>query len=195
MSLLKSYSFGSCFGKDEVPPEVVNLFFESAQEGREVRYASEITFAGMQGRINLNSYFDLPAYEKAIDTNNYLTSSKKKRKEVYIDYTTSDDVSETYRKGGIPEDMIYLGEVVDAFEELCDSDELRYAVEKIKGLNDELIAVEGVNIIDSCRLALKGMPRALSTVKQICESYPRIGEYIRVILSCGKSFDEVFVGA
>ena len=194
MSLLKSYAFGSCFGKDEVPPEVINLFLGSIDKGQEVKYASEIIFAGMQGRIDTSREFNLQAYERAIDTNNHLSSGKKKKREVYIDYTSGDDVSDTYRNGGIPEDMLHLDDVIDAFEEVCDSDELKYAVERIKGLNDELVSVEGVNIIESCRLALMGLPRALAEVKHICEFYPQIGEYIKTILSCGKSFEEVFVG-
>lgn len=192
MSLLGSYCFGTFLGKDEVPEKVLNLFSSSVQSGKEIRFASEIVFAGMQGNINLNKPFNLEAYEKAIESNSWLSKNKRKKKELYIDSSSGDDYEDTVRNGGIREDKLSIDSVEDAYEEVLDSDELKYAVSQIKKLNQELIAVEKVNTINAMKSALDGFPKAIAEIKRICDFYPSISEYIQVILSCGKSLDEVF---
>lgn len=193
MGLLRSYSFGSFLGVDEVPENVLNLFQKSTKEGRQIKYASEIIFAGIKGKINLDKPFYLEAYEYTIDMNSTHSKNKRKKKELYIDTSSSgDELDNVYRMGGIPEEKLTIDNLEDAFEAVCDSEELLYAVNKIKEVNTELIAVEEVDIIESIKLALSGYTRALEELKRICDFYPRIANYIKVILSSGYSVNEVF---
>lgn len=192
MSLLRSYSFGSFLGKDEIPEEVLGLFHESVQEGKKVNYASEIIFAGIRGNIDLDKPFYLDSYERAIEINSRLSKNSRKKKELFIDTSASEDYDELTRNGGIHEDKLTLDEIEDAYDEVLNSEELKYAVSRIKSLNSELIAIEKVNIIEAIKLALNGFPKALAEVKRICDFYPNIAKYIETILSCGKSLEEVF---
>ena len=193
MGLLKSYRFGSFLGVDEVPENVLNLFTSTVNKHKEVTYASEIIFSGIRGRIDLTQPFYLEAYEKAIEKNGSLAKNQKKKKEFYIEFDAStDDFAETARNGGIQEDHLSIDEVQDAFEELVDNDELRYAVEKIKNLNQDLLVVEEVDLIEALKLALQGIPQAIKEIRRICDFYPTISESVRTILSSGKDFYEVF---
>lgn len=192
MSLLRSYSFGSFLGEEEIPEKVLGLFSESVIGGKEVKYASEIVFAGLQGNIDLDKPFYLDSYVRAIETNSRLNKNKRKQKELFIDTSASDDYDELTRNGGIHEDKLSIDEVEDAYDEVLNSEELEYAVSQIRRLNSELITVERVNIIEAMKLALNGFPKALAEVKRICDFYPHISKYIETILSCGKSLEEVF---
>lgn len=192
MSLLKSYSFGSFLGEDEIPEKVLNLFQESVKEGKKISYASEIVYAGLSGNIELDKPFYLDGYERAIVTNERLTKSKRKKKELFLDTSASDDYDEITRNGGIHEDRICLDDVEDIYESVLDSEELKYAVSQIKSMNSELIVVDGVNLIEAMKLALNGFPKALAEVKRICEFYPKISECVKTVLSCGESLDKVF---
>ena len=193
MGLLKSYRFGSFLGVDEVPENVLNLFTDSVNKKKEISYASEIIFSGIQGRIDLNHTFHLDAYEKAIEKNGALAQNNKKKKESYIEFgTSSEDYDSVAQNGGIQEDHLNIENVQDAFEELIDSDELRYAVSNIKNLNQDLILVEDVDLIEALKLALQGIPQAIKEIKRICEFYPIISESVQTILGSGKDFYEVF---
>lgn len=193
MGLLKSYRFGSFLGVDEVPENVLNLFTSTVTKHKEVTYASEIIFSGIRGRIDLTQPFYLEAYEKAIEKNGSLAKNQKKKKEFYIEFDAStDDFADIARNGGIQEDHLCIDDVQDAFEELVDSDELRYAVEKIKNLNQDLLVVEEVDLIEALKLALQGIPQAIKEIRRICDFYPMISESVRTILSSGKDFYEVF---
>lgn len=187
---MKSYSFGSCYGKDEVTADIAGLFTETYQKGGTVKYASEIIFAGLQGRIDMDRPFNLPAYEYAIEEKDSLNKSRRKKKEVYIDYGSNDDYDNISRNGGVCEEHLRVDTIKDAFDSVCDSDELAYAVRQIKGLNEELIIVEGLNIIEAIRLALNGLPHALKELKRVCDFYPRIAEHVQTILGSGLTFEE-----
>ena len=193
MGLLRSYRFGSFLGVDEVPEKVLELFTDSVSKQKEVTYASEIIFSGIQGRIDLDHTFHLEAYEKAIKKNGALTQNNKRKKESYIEFgCSSEDYDSVAQNGGIQEDHLNIKDVQDAFEELIDDDELRYAVSNIKNLNAELIVVEEIDLIEALKLALKGIPQAISEIKRICDFYPSISESVQTILSSGKDFYEVF---
>ena len=139
MSLLKSYSFGSMYGVTELPTEVLNLFTGLVYNPeKKIEFASEIISAGLQGRIDFESEFNIEAYEAAIHKNLKLGKESKRKKEMFLDFSdNSDDWEETVRSGGIKADSISASAVdkmEDAFEELLMEDELKYAVDTIKSL-------------------------------------------------------------
>lgn len=193
MGLLKSYRFGGFLGVDTIPEDVLKLFTDSVGKKKQISYASEIIFSGIQGRIDLNHPFHLDAYEKAIEKNDALAKNNRKKKESYIEFgSSSEDFDSVAQSGGVQEDHLNIENVQDAFEELLDSDELNYAVSNIKNLNKDLIVVEDIDLIEALKLALKGIPQAIKEVKRICEFYPSISESVHTILSSGKDFYEVF---
>lgn len=193
---LRSFSFGSSMGVDEIPQKVLSLFSTHVGAGKQIQYASEIIFAGIQGRINLDREFNLEGYIKAIEHNTNLYKNNRKKKESFIDNSSSsDDYMDVVKEGGIKADHIQLDEVRDAFEELVEHDELRYAVSAIKKVNAEFIVVEELDLIEAIRMALKGIPQALADVQRICEFYPRVAENIKTILSSGFEFEAIFAQA
>lgn len=193
MGMLRSYSFGTFMGVDEIPENVLGLFEDALIEGRKISRTSEIIYAGLTGGIDLNSHFNLEAYERAIEKNENLSAYAKKKKEMYIDFDcSSDDYDVVFKQGGIQADKINIKKVQDEYEELMDADELVRAVANVKRLNNDFVIVEEVDIIEALRLALKGIPQAIKELKRICNFYPRISEDIKVILGSGKEVDEVF---
>lgn len=188
---LKSFSYGSYLGETEVPEKVLSLFKEAVSNGQEIHYASEIIVGGIKGRINLNRDFNLKGYEYAIENKKTINKHRRGKKELYIDFNT-DDIEETSRSGGISENKLPVRDLEDAYEKFIDSEEVRYAVSQIKNLNHELLVVEEVNLIDAIRLAVSGYVNAVNEVKRICDFYPYIAEYVKVILSSGVPIEEVF---
>lgn len=195
MSLLKSFSFGSFCGVDEIPEDVLGLFSDAVEKGTQIRYPSEIVFAGIKGSIDTTRKFNLSAYEYAIENNSNMSKNRRKKKEVFIECgVQGDDYSDILSQGGIPEDKICLESVKDEFEELVDSYELKSAIAEIKKLNREFIVVEQVDLIEALKLSLKGLPKAIEEVKRMCDFYPRIEKCLKVILSSGEDFEELLMG-
>lgn len=193
---LRSFSFGSSMGVDEIPQRVLSLFSSYVGAEKQLQYASEIVFAGIQGRINLDKEFNLEGYTKAIEHNKNLYKHNRKKKESFIDSgSSSDDYNTVIQEGGIQADRLQIEEVKDAFEELIEHDELRYAVSAIKKVNAEFIVVEELDLIEAIRMALKGIPQALKDVQRICEFYPKVAENIKTVLSSGFEFEVIFAQA
>lgn len=193
---LRSFSFGSSMGVDEIPQRVLSLFSSYVGAEKQLQYASEIVFAGIQGRINLDKEFNLEGYTKAIEHNKNLYKHNRKKKESFIDSgSSSDDYNTVIQEGGIQADRLQIEEVKDAFEELIEHDELRYAVSAIKKVNAEFIVVEELDLIEAIRMALKGIPQALKDVQRICEFYPKVAENIKTVLSSGFEFEAIFAQA
>lgn len=198
MSVLRSYSFGSICGVNELPKEVLNLFVGLVEHPeKKIEFASEIVSAGLQGRINFDSTFNIDAYEAAIRKNQKLGVENKKKKEVFLDFggNSSDDYDEVARQGGMKEDQVAtkaVEKMEDAYEELLLEDELQYAVKTIRGLQPVLLANEKVDFLYTVRQALRGMPESRDILKRLCDEYEVVAEQIQVILGSGKSFDEIF---
>ena len=200
MSLLKSYSFGAYKGFDNLPSSVLGLF-EDLVENKEmkIKYASEIIYNALNGRVDFSRKFNIGAYEAKIDHNANLNKSKKGKKEYFLDYSTGSDsesdFAATRRKGGIVLENANdraLIEINDAYETLADEDELRYAVQSIKAIQKDLFIEKQVDFIGLIQEALNRVPYAIQTVKDICEEYPLVSEQVSIILNSGNSFEECF---
>ena len=196
MSLLRSYSFGTFFGVNELPVEVLNLFV-GVNSDEKIEYASEIIFNGLQGRIDLNKGFNLKAYEAAIRKNQRLGTDAEKKKRSWIDFDepSSDDYSETVTSGGISVNELNskaVDKVEDAFEQYLDDDELQYAIDTIKSLQPQLLTEAQVDLIGCIKQALKEVPQAIQTLKEVCEEFPLVSELVEIVLTSNKSFEECF---
>ena len=80
----------------------------------------------------------------------------------------------------------------DEYDKLNDADELRDAIEQIKGLRSYIASNYGFDIIIAIRQALNYIPESLSLIKNLCENDNTIAEYIKIILSSNYSFSELF---
>ena len=196
--LLKSYSFGTFHGVDNIPSCILGLFSELAENPeKKIQYASEIISNGLEGRINFNRKFNIDAYEAKIRQNKVLLKNTKSKKELFLDYGSGsdDNYSETVRKGGVLLDStneVALMKMEDAYEKLADDSELQYAIQTIKSLQKTLFIEEQVDFIGLLEQALACVPTAINRVKEICENYTVVAEQVNIILNSGYSFEECF---
>ena len=197
-NLLKSYSFGTFHGVDNIPINILGLFSELAEDPeKKIQYASEIISNGLEGRINFNRRFNIDAYEAKIRQNQGLTKSAKGKKELFLDYGSGsdDNNTEVRRKGGICLDNtneVALMKMEDAYDKLINDDEVKYAIKTIKSLQKPLFIEEQVNFIGLLEQALNQVPDAIESIKNICQNYPVVSEQVEVILNSGYSFKECF---
>lgn len=192
---MRNYSFGIYNGFNELPTEVLNLFVGLADNpNQQVEFSCEIVEAGLAGKIDFNKPFNLVAYENAIRKNNGLTANTKRKKEVSIDFFSSDDDSvNTYDV--ISEDTAsnqLACKVKDAYAQIFEDDDLQFAISTIVGLNDDIMAVEEVDLIRCLKDAVLGIERAVSTIKRISDSYPILAESIQTVLSSGQEVNVLF---
>lgn len=197
MATLHSYSFGNYNGVSELPDEVLGLFTSLVvNPEKQIEFASEIISSGLQGNIDFSKEFSIDGFEAAIRKNERLAQDAHKKKESFIDFSSSkDDWDDVMASGGIKVDSLNnmtVEKMKDAYEEIVMEDELRYAVETIKSLNSELIIEEHVNFIFALKQAVKGIPSAVENVKRVCESYEVIGELVHEILESGEELNQLF---
>lgn len=197
MSLLKSYSFGHVFGVTELPNEVLNLFIGlSSNPEKKIEYASEIISAGLQGNIDFKHEFNLEAYEAAIRKNLKLGRESRRKKEVFLDFTdNNDDWDDTVVSGGIKADVAStrtVQKMEDAYDKLLLEDELKYAVETIKSLQPMLLVEAKIDFMCTMKQALKGIPESVKLLQNVCNEFEVVAEQIKIILSSGYTFEEIF---
>lgn len=194
MSLLRSFSFGQFHGISELPDEVLSLFSSLVENpDKKIEFASEIISAGLQGNIDFGREFNIDAYEAAIRKNQKLGKSNKRKREVFLDFTAGDD--DDSQAGGIRVDIASaqnVQQMEDAYEQLMDEDELRYAVSAIKSLQPVLMVEARLDLIYTIRQALKGIPDSVKMLRQVCTDYEVLGEQVQVVLGSGYAFEELF---
>lgn len=193
---MRSFSFGHFCNVNELPSEVLSLFGDLVDNpSKQIEYSSEIISSGLLGKINLNESFNIDAYESAIRKNLRLGNSRKRKKEIYLDCTDSnDDWDATSMSGGIKADVATVRAVdkmKDAYEELLADDELKYAIDTIKDLQSVLLAETKMDIFYLMKQALKGIPESVKALTSLCNDYEVVGEQIKIILSSGYSFEEM----
>ena len=195
MSTLGCFGFGTAFGVSEIPEDVLYLFKDLVvNPDKKIEFASEIVVSGLQGHINLNKDFNIDAFEYAIKHNTFLNKERKKKKESYIEFD-SEDWEDSATHGGIQESQINgkaVQKMADAFEEIIADDSLRYAVETIKSLNNDLIVEENIDFIEVLKQAVDFVPSAVEMVKYICDKYKVISDIAYEILNSGRPIDELF---
>ena len=193
---MRNYSFGIYNGFNELPIEVLNLFVDLADNpNQQVEFSCEIVEAGLAGKIDFSKPFNIVAYENAIRKNNSLTANTKRKKEVSIDFfsNSEDDNVNTYDV--ISEDTAsnqLASKVKDAYAERFEDDELNFAISTIVGLNDDMMAVEEVDLIRCLKDAVLGVEKAVATIKRISNSYPVLAESIQTVLASGQEVNVLF---
>ena len=198
MSLLRSYSFGFYNGCSEIPNELLSHCFSSLVESPEkhTEYALDIILRGLQGSIDFTKDFNIDAYEATIRHNLKMNKEGRKKKESYI---SSDDCEEDWdavaMNGGIKMDVLSARaaeHMRDAYDELIQEDALRFAVETINSLREDLLIEERMDIVVVIKQALKCIPESVKMLKRVCSEYSVLAEQIQVILESGVDLDMLF---
>lgn len=193
---MRNYSFGIYNGFNELPIEVLNLFVGLADNpNQQVEFSCEIVEAGLAGKIDFSKPFNIVAYENAIRKNNSLTANTKRKKEVSIDFFSSSEDDNVNTYDVISEDTAsnqLASKVKDAYAEIFEDDELNFAISTIVGLNDDMMAVEEVDLIRCLKDAVLGVEKAVATIKRISNSYPVLAESIQTVLASGQEVNVLF---
>ena len=194
MSCLKSFSFGTVYGKSEVPPEVWALFTDmNKNPSKSVQYTCEILKAGLLGRIDLSSPFSMEAYCRTIDANLKLVEYQGSKKLLRIQEDSALDEINGLKWGNVTLSRASLvTRMKDQFEEILDSDELKFAVSQISSLNEEFIINEGINVVEVLKNAVRGIPSAVERLKYICDNFSQLAEYVKTVLSSGVDVEDCF---
>lgn len=196
-STLKSCSFGSYKGKDGIPEEVLRLL-SSLKPEMGVEYVQEIIDAGLDGRINLDGNFNLGGYVYAIKRNGQLSERKEMARESHINFSSDGDTrsGETRQEAGMVDANVVAYKMYtqmnDSFENLVEDADLRYAIETIKSINEELVITYDVDLIVLLKKAASGVPQAVAKLKQLCDDFALVREQVKIVLSSGKPIEECF---
>lgn len=195
--MLMSFSYGNYLGVNELPNEILGLFVSLVDNpNKKLEFASEIIFNGLQGRIDFSREFNIEAYETTIRKNQVLGKEGRRKKEVYIDTSgSSDDWDEVSSNGGIKLDQVNdraVDKIQDAYEQLILDDELKYAVDTIKALNDDLMLEESIDLIYALKQSVKGIPEAIKSVKEICDNNSLVSELVKTVLNSGYEISQIF---
>lgn len=190
---LKSFSFGVYKGYSDIPASVWSLFTEMGESPtKSFPYVDEILTACLEGRIATNVPFNFEGYCKAIEMNTRLACNSRAKK--VFAYTEDDNIEDdgiTY--GTISLNRVSLvAKMENYFDKLEDDDELLYAVSQIRSLNETFILEYSVNILETLRNAVRGIPSAVDKLRSLCDEFSDVAEYVKVILSSGKDLDECF---
>ena len=185
--MLKSYSLGMIYGVNELPEHVLNLFKELVYKPEiNLEYTNEIIVAGLKGNIGEN--FSIQAYEQGIKKKEALAkiAKAKKKKNIDTSLTNEDNSVASYfdiSMNQLDTQMVKTADLRDEYEKLLDENELEYAIKEIKGLQKDIFIKEQVNVMRGLKDALKGIPAAIQTMKELCEKYERVNELVEIILS------------
>lgn len=149
----------------------------------------EVIDAALSGKLDMNN-FDLVAYAKTVKKNETLVNYRRGIRNLPIIADCSDVGIEPY---GVPESVVSVyAEPVDEYENVDNEDEIKYAVNELTNMEHEITSYYRINLRRCMTQALKGIPAAIEALKKLICDDPYIGELIRIVLSSGYSFTELF---
>lgn len=182
-------SFG--FGEDEL--FLSAEFMETIEPYRNMTvggipildYAYDIYEAIKDGRINKRT--NIIAFVRGIQNNTLKVESKKQKKIKYL-VTCTEDSDEG--RDGINQDSIPAKE--DKYADFNDSEELVWAINKIKSLKMELCIDFGVDLESVIKKALIGFKPAIEILTKLCDEVDLISELVSIVLTSGIPINELF---
>lgn len=183
--------------RDAIDTRIWALFTQMQNSSMEIDCIEEIVTRAIEGGIDLDREFNLPAYVAAIHRNSDRKSYRKLAKETFIDFHGEKEASEDSSSvGGISIDVVSyqdaLSEAKSEFDMLFDNEELMYAVNTVKDLNNDFVVEYSIDLIGLIKKAVKGIPQAVVKLKEVCDSMEIVAEQVRIILSSGASIDTCF---
>ena len=75
---------------------------------------------------------------------------------------------------------------------LFDNEELMYAINTVKDLNNDFVVEYSIDLIGLIKKAVQGIPQAVVKLKEVCDSMEIVAEQVKIILSSGASIDTCF---
>lgn len=185
-STLKSLSFGSYMGVDEIPSIVCELLAEKEDvrvNGENLYdYALEIIEAALKGKIVLDSSFNVIGFVRTIQKNKNLVEHKSSRKCTYFKPEGDED-----DKGGVVEN--HICEDKNEYNRVDVQLDAVWAVSQIVEHNNELIDDFGLNLIGLLKKAKMGLPQAIERLRDNVNEHPRIAEWVLLLLESGQDLD------
>lgn len=182
--LMSSTSFGV-----NVDNTIWSLFENIDSLDEPLDCSLEVIDAALSGKLDMNN-FDLVAYAKTVKKNESLSNHRRGIKNLPIIADCSDVGIEPY---GVPESVVSVyAEPVDEYENVDNEDEIKYAVNELTNMEHEITSYYRINLRRCMTQALKGIPAAIEALKKLICDDPYIGELIRIVLSSGYSFTELF---
>lgn len=148
-------------------------------------YAYDIYEAIKDGRINKRT--NIIAFVRGIQNNTLKVESKKQKKIKYLVTCTEDDNED---RDSVSQESIPAKE--DKYADFNDSEELIWAVNKIKSLKMELCIDFGVDLESVIKKALIGFKPAIEILTKLCDEVDLISELVSIVLTSGIPINELF---
>lgn len=174
----------------DVPYSIYASFFDLAKTpNKSVVNALEILDYTLAGKVNLSQPVNLYALDYMFSK--YLDMNVKKN--IPIIFTEDDsELSQAYQKGNVCIGNRCTALIVkDAYKELLDEDELDSTIQALKKMEQELLIYENVSIFDMLISAKRGIKASVMTLKNLCEKYESLAEYVKIVLSSGTDLEEL----
>lgn len=186
-STLRSLSF---FKEDSVLPvelmEMLAYYQNMRVNGVPVLdYTYEIYEAYVDGRVNKRT--NILAFVRGIQDNTAKVESKKQAK---VKHFITEDADENDDLDGVNINSIETPK--DGYAVYEDSDELTWAVNKIKSLKMEMCIDFSVNLEMVLQKAAHGFKPAKETLIKMCKEVDLVADLVNIILSSGKPILELF---
>lgn len=184
--------------RDAIDSRIWALFTQMQNSSMEIDCIEEIVTRAIEGGIDLDREFNLPAYVAAIHRNSDRKSYRKLTKETFIDFHGEREAAEdSSAMGGMSIDVVSyqadaLSEAKSEFEMLFDNEELMYAINTVKDLNNDFVVEYSIDLIGLIKKAVQGIPQAVVKLKEVCDSVEVVAEQVKIILSSGVSVDTCF---
>lgn len=184
--------------------EIMPLFKDlpaRLERGNPVQCLEEIVKAAMDGRIDLDSPFNLSGYEYKVlhnEERNKVSRRKggKNKPAVYnIDFMPSDEDGAAAGCMGVDQvSYAYYEQQKSAEDEIADLRDVMSAVDYIHLVRTDFMVYENVDIISLLKSALNGSASAESVKKLafLTSKYKKFSENIKILLTSGKSLCDLF---
>ncbi len=201
--MLRSYSF------QEFDERIWLLFHDMMSSSKEFDCSIEVVTAAIRGKIDLDKVeselveaeingvglegrkktFSLLAYDAKVRRNRKLAAGESAKKNLRIVELNDGEESQPY---GVSEGVVTLcADKPDEYGACEDEIDLQFALRGLQDSFRDILVWCKVDVWLCMEQALKGIPESVALLKNLVQEFPYVGEYVRVILSCGKPFGEL----
>ena len=181
--------------------EIAGLFTDlrdRLERGRPVECIEEIVNAAFDGRIDLDAPFNLSGYEYKVLHNEERNKTQKAKKGKFkpafvgIDFMPSDEDGAAQGCMGIDQvSYAYYEQQKNAEDSIADIRDVELAVEYFHLVRSEFMVYENCDIIALLKSALTSS-EAVSRLSVLKDKYKKFGENMKILLTSGKSLNELF---
>lgn len=177
-STLRSFSFQN----DERVQEHLEIFSYLVENpSYKCDFCFEIIEALVDGRIDLNQSFNLPAYANKVERILKIEKENRRKRFEYIDDADEDnqnmiEASISSKKDEMKNSMLNF--------------DYNLALKELKERRDDFLVYDNVEVFSAIKMALEGIPDAVSNLQRLCNCNNVLRRLLYVILNHG--VDEEF---